>query len=116
MVVLSGCAGLVLVAASLCASAGLLPRYKHQTAVGQVNPLYYSDIAHHYAGKEDDYLAHLRATMADPPTLVRQIGRQALANSGVAQQKYLWANRAILLGVIALMLIMVVAVGLVRDW
>ncbi|MBM7780534.1 Pycsar system effector family protein [Arthrobacter tumbae] len=113
---LEGVAGLFLLLAAFCASAGLLPQYSHQPCAGQLNPLYYSDIAHHYTGKEDDYLLHLSATVNDPQLLVKHLAQQVLANAKVAQRKYLWANRAILMGFAALIGTLAVAIGVLLCW
>lgn len=116
MLALEGVAGVFLLLAAGSASLGLLPQFKHESDAACMNPLYYSDIAHHFSGKEDEYVGHLGDTLSDPATLLRHIARQTLANSVVASRKYIWVNRAVLLGLVALVATVAVVVGLVLGW
>ncbi|QGF23784.1 Pycsar system effector family protein [Raineyella fluvialis] len=112
---LEGVAGLSVLAASTCAALGVLPRYQHQADLSQANPLYYSDIAHHFAGRESEYVENLSSTLADSDALVKQLARQAFANSSVATRKYFWANRAIWSGMVALGFTLALGAGVVMT-
>ncbi|MFJ4759325.1 Pycsar system effector family protein [Kocuria marina] len=116
MMILEGVSGLLLLLAAGCASLGLLPQYAHEPDHGKLNPLYYGDIRQHFAGKPDEYAAHLRQALSEPQVITNHLARQIVANSGVAVRKYTWANRAILLGFLSLLGTVAVVVGHVLCW
>lgn len=116
MVVLEGVAGGLLLLAVGSASVGLLPQFAHEPDEAKLNPLYYGDIRRYFACKPEDYAPHLTGALSNAATTTEHLARQIVANSGVAVRKYTWANRAILLGLLALVATLVVVTGLVLCW
>lgn len=116
MLALEGVSGLLLLLAAGCASLGLLPQFAHEPDHDKLNPLYYGDIRRHFAGKPEEYAAHIREALSSPPTVTDHLARQIVANSEVAVRKYTWANRAILLGFLSLLSTVAVVVGQALCW
>ncbi|WP_353082497.1 MULTISPECIES: Pycsar system effector family protein [Tessaracoccus] len=116
MLALEGVSGLLLLLATGCASLGLLPQFAHEPDHAKLNPLYYGDIRRHFAGKPEEYAAHLREALSSPPAVTDHLARQIVANSEVAVRKYTWANRAIFLGFLSLLSTVAVVVGQALCW
>ncbi|MFL0580874.1 Pycsar system effector family protein [Dietzia sp. 179-F 9C3 NHS] len=116
MLLLEGLSGLLLLLAAGCASLGLLPQFAHESNHAKLNPLYYGDIRKHFAGKHEEYAAHLREALSSPPAFTDHLARQIVANSEVAVRKYTWANRAIFLGFLSLLSTVAVVVGQALSW
>lgn len=75
-----------------------------------VNLLFFSNVAKQYDGDAPSYIELLCALTADREKLTRQIAHQVHANATVAHRKFIWADRAIRLIVIALLVLAIVAV------
>lgn len=116
MFVLVGGAAIFVLASSICAAKGLLPKFHPQGDIDQANLLFYGDVAHYHRLDEGEYTGRLASLFGDHSQLTQQIARQAHANSLVAARKYLWANRSIFTGLIALLLVMVVGTGHALEW
>lgn len=116
MMVVEGVAGGLLLLAVGFASVGLLPQFAHEPDEAKLNPLYYGDVRRYFASKPEEYAAHLTGALSSAATTTEHLARQIVANSGVAVRKYTWANRAILLGLLALVATLVVVTGLVLCW
>lgn len=116
MMVVEGMAGGLLLLAVGFASVGLLPQFAHEPDEAKLNPLYYGDVRRYFASKPEEYAAHLTGALSSAATTTEHLARQIVANSGVAVRKYTWANRAILLGLLALVATLVVVTGLVLCW
>ena len=116
MAIFEGVAGALLLLGMGCASMGLLPQYAHESDESKMNPLYYGDIRRHFAAKPEEYAVHLRTALSDPQVMTDHVARQIVANSKVAVRKYTWANRAILLGYLAMLSTVTLVVGLVLCW
>lgn len=108
--------GMLIVFSAICATMGLLPKFRAQKNAHDVNLLFYGDVAAHFQGrgKELAYVKELEAVLADHDTLSRQIARQAWVNSAVAARKYKWANWAILSGAVAVLSALVTGIIAVR--
>lgn len=116
MLVVEWVAGALLLLAVGFASVGLLPQFAHEPDEAKLNPLYYGDVRRYFASKPEEYAAHLTGALSSAATTAEHLARQIVANSGVAVRKYTWANRAILLGLLALVATLVVVTGLVLCW
>lgn len=116
MLLLVGGAAILLLASSICAAKGLLPKFRAQGDITRANLLFYGDVAHYHRGDEKEYTGQLASLLGEPSQLTEQIARQAHANSLVAARKYLWANRSIFTGLIALLLVMAVGAGHALSW
>lgn len=116
MLTLDGLAGVGLLTAVGCACIGLLPRHSTQSRASEANLLYFGDVSTHYRTNAHGYTTDVARLLGSSHDLVGQISRQVVANSAVAQRKFVWANRAILLGLVATVLPAAVAVGQVLSW
>lgn len=100
---------LLILSSAVLAALGLLPRFKGQPEAARMNPLFYGDVAKHFKNRPDEYLTHLSEVLQSRNELAQQIIRQVFANSSVAHAKYVWANRAILVGALGLVALFVLA-------
>lgn len=116
MLMLDGLAGVGLLTALGCACIGLLPRHPTQSLASEANLLYFGDISTHYGTDTQGYTTDVTRVLGSSDDLVEQICRQVVANSAVAQRKFVWANRAILFGLVATVLTAAVAVGHASSW
>ena len=116
MLTLDGLAGVGLLAALGSACIGLLPRHPTQSLASEANLLDFGDVSTHYRTNTQGYTMDITRILGSSDELVGQISRQVVANSAVAQRKFVWANRAILLGLVATALTAAVAVGQVLSW
>ncbi len=107
-------AALLITASAVCATIGLLPKFRAQKDGSDLNPLFYADVAKHFAEREPVYVQNFKALLADHDALVFQLARQVWANSAVAARKYRWANRATLIGAAALLAALATGVVAIR--
>lgn len=94
---------LLIVASAICVMIGLLPRFRRQKEPRDLNPLYFGDVAGHFAQDERRFTQRFEALLEDHDALRLHIARQVWMNSTVAARKHMWANRAILIGALAVL-------------
>jgi hypothetical protein len=96
------CGGLVF-AAGFCATATLIPRRNVSGGAENFsNLLFYSHVALAYRNDEPTYAQVLAALTSNPHDLTRHLANQVHANSVVADRKFVWATRGIIVLVAAL--------------
>ena len=105
-------AALFLVAGVVCASIGILPRFR-SSPMGD-NPIYYTDIAG--MSDEDVYAVQFATATSREEALLPHLTQQIYAVGGSAKRKYDWADRGIRLGILALLSTGVVGIGLLLGW
>lgn len=120
----------LLVIAVTCASVGLLPQFKSSWKEPEqkrklskeekrrahrrnANPLYYRDISEFEQG---DYLEDLPKALDRHEVVLKHLSQQIYAISGVATRKFKWSHRAIVWGVLSLLMTGVVGMALLLGW
>jgi hypothetical protein len=102
--------GILIFAAGGSAAAALIPRRKIRGQLEDFNNLlYYSHIAQAYRDDAPSYEQVLKALSSDKHELTRHIANQVHANSIVADRKFTWAGRGIIILVALLVTLAILA-------
>lgn len=112
----------LVLASGFSAAMGLVPRFRPKKKEGEekedeeANLLFYTDVFRNFEKREKDYCREVAGLLSNNAELTRQIARQVFSNSGVAFQKYKWANRAIGFGLLASVGVLTLSFAYAFEW